>query len=239
MRAGHIVEEGKRGCHDLLLVGECGGGEFQGVEASLGGRDEAAQAVEGLEAIVAEGSLARREGHIDRERNVGDGLDGVVDRGTDVGFDASSVAQQGEVIAVDDQRRTGGYQNAALRIGVGRAERVVEGGEGRRLLRTGGRRHGLGRDTRGAYQGAYQQDQGGPDPVSERHDRLSPDGSPITAPDPSDPAAGSTRERRTCRKPGDFAVSRETGARSDPASAAVLRTRSRGRALAAAGTAAR
>src|ERR1039457_569064 len=87
MRAGHIVEEGKRGCHDLLLVGECGGGEVQGVEASLGGREEAAQAVEGLEAIVAEGSLARREGHIDRERNVGDGLDGVVDRGTDVGFD--------------------------------------------------------------------------------------------------------------------------------------------------------
>ena len=92
--AGHIVEEGQGGGHDFLLPGECGGGEFQGVEAGLGGRDEFAQAREGLEAIVTDGSIAGRQGHINRERDVGDGLDGVVDRGADVGFDASSVAQQ-------------------------------------------------------------------------------------------------------------------------------------------------
>ena len=92
--AGHIVEESQGGGHDSLLAGERGGGEFQGVEAGLGGRDEFAQAREGLEAIVVDGSVARGEGHINRERDVGDGLDGVIDRGPDVGFDALSVAQQ-------------------------------------------------------------------------------------------------------------------------------------------------
>ena len=137
--AGHIVEEGQGGGHDLLLPRERGGGEFQRIEAGLGGRDEFAQARESLEAIVVECSVARREGHINRERDVGDGLDGVVDRGPDVGFDAASVAQQGEVIAVDDQSRTGGRQDAALGIGIGRAERVVQRGEGRRLRRLGGK----------------------------------------------------------------------------------------------------
>ena len=87
--AGHVVEESQGGGHDPLLAGERGGGEFQGVEAGLGGRDEFAQAREGLEAIVVDGSVARREGHINRQRDVGDGLDGIVDRGPDVGFDAS------------------------------------------------------------------------------------------------------------------------------------------------------
>jgi hypothetical protein len=37
---------------DSLLAGKCGGGEFQGIETRLGGRDEGGQAGEGLEAIV-------------------------------------------------------------------------------------------------------------------------------------------------------------------------------------------
>ena len=160
--AGHIVEEGQGGGHDLLLPGECGGGEFQGVEAGLGGRDEFAQAGEGLEAIVVDGSVAGREGHINRERDVGDGLDGVVDRGPDVGFDAPSVAQQSEVIATDDQRGTGGGQHTLLAFGVGRAKRIVQRGEGRRLYRSGGRGRGLGRDASGG-----QDEQDGEDRVSE------------------------------------------------------------------------
>ena len=173
--AGHVVEEGQGGGHDLLLASECGGGEFQGVEAGLGGRDEFAQAREGLEAIVVDCSVAGREGHINRERDVGDGLDGVVDRGPDVGFDASSVAQQGEVIAVDDQSRTGGRQDAAPGIGVGRAKRVVERGEGRRLHRSGGRRRGLGRSAGGGY----EEDQDSQDRVSESAWLIIADRNPI------------------------------------------------------------
>jgi len=82
--------------------GERGCGEFQGVEAGFGGGDELAQAGEGLEAIVADSSAAGREGHINRERDVCDGLDRVVDWGRHVGFDAPPLAQQGEVIAVHD-----------------------------------------------------------------------------------------------------------------------------------------
>jgi hypothetical protein len=82
---------------------------------------------------------------------VGDGLDGVVDRDPDVGFNAPSAAQQAKAIAIDDQCRTGGRQDAGFGLGVGRAESVVERGEGRRLHRTGGYRHGLGRGADGGY----------------------------------------------------------------------------------------
>jgi hypothetical protein len=162
MAALHIAEESQGGGHDLLLSGECGGGEFQGFEAGLGGRDEFAQAREGLEPIVVDGSVGGREGHTNGEGDVGDSLEGVVDRGPDVGFDASSIAQQSELLAVDDQSRTGGRQDATLRDRVRSAKRVVERGEGWRLQRDHGRRHGLGEDARGGY----KEDQ-------DSHDRVS------------------------------------------------------------------
>ena len=160
------LRKSQGGGYDLLLPGECGGGEFEGVEAGLGGRDEFAQAREGLEAIVIDGWVTGRKGHINRERDVGDGLERIVDRGPHIGLDASSVLQQSEGIAVDDQSRTGGRQDASLRIGVGRTESIVQCGEGLRLHGSGGRRHGLGSDAGGGTKKAQE----GQDRVLETHD---------------------------------------------------------------------
>ena len=62
---------------------------------------------------------------------------------TDKVKDPQALAQQREAIAVDDQRRIRSLQDAAPGICIGRAEGVVERREGRRLHRSGGRRHGL------------------------------------------------------------------------------------------------
>ena len=165
---GHIVEEREGSRHNQFLAGECGGGEFQCVEAGLGGWDEFAQARQGFEPVIVKGSFSRCEDYVDRQRDMGDGLDGIVDRSADIGFHTAPGVQQGEVVAVDNEGRTERRQDAGLGIGIGPTEGVIEGGEGGRLHRTGRRRHRLS----GGAGGRYKQDQDGQGRVSEVHDRL-------------------------------------------------------------------
>jgi len=73
--AAHIVEESQAGGPRSASASECGGGEFQCVEAGLGGRDQFAQVASVLRRsasrLVGPGS-----GYINRQRDVGDGLIG-------------------------------------------------------------------------------------------------------------------------------------------------------------------